>query len=87
MRFKVRAFAITCGLLWGLGLFVMTLWVMLWDGSGGDATILAMVYRGYSFTLGGAFVGLIWGLVDGFVGGLIFAWLYNFFAGQGARAA
>jgi hypothetical protein len=25
----------------------------------------------------GSVIGLLWGLVDGFIGGLVFAWLYN----------
>jgi hypothetical protein len=38
------------------------------------------VYRGYSITPLGSVVGLIWGFVDGLIGGAIFAWLYNIIA-------
>ncbi len=31
-------------------------------------------------------VGTLYGLADGFIGGLIFAWLYNMFAAKGATA-
>jgi len=31
----------------------------------------------FIYTVGGAFVGLIWGFVDGLIVGAIFAWLYN----------
>lgn len=80
MKFNVTAFALACGLLWGLGLFLMTWWVILFDGMTGDATFLSPFYRGYSISGLGSLIGLLWGLFDGFVGGLVFAWLYNYLA-------
>ena len=80
MKFNVTAFALACGLLWGVGIFLMTWWVILFEGMTGDATFLAMIYRGYSISGLGSLIGLLWGLCDGFVGGLIFAWLYNYLA-------
>ena len=32
----------------------------------------------------GSVIGLVWALADGFVGGLVFAWLYNRIAGRTA---
>ena len=77
MRLDVRAFALTCGLVWGLGLFVLTWWIIAFEGASGDVTLIGRVYRGYSISAAGSFIGLAWGLVDGFVGGAVFAWLYN----------
>jgi len=77
MKLDVRAFAVTCSLLWGLGLFLATLWIVLMDGPSADPTLIGRIYRGYSLTSTGAFVGLVWGLVDGAIGGAVFAWLYN----------
>ena len=34
-------------------------------------------YIGYSFSVVGAFVGLVYGFIDGAIGGALFAWLYN----------
>ncbi len=79
MKLRIRAFALTCGILWGLGLFIMTWWIIAFDGAGGGEFI-GRVYRGYSITPLGSVVGLIWGFVDGLIGGAIFAWLYNFIA-------
>ena len=79
MKFDVKAFAITTALLWGIGLFIMTWWIIAIDGSSTDPTFLGKVYRGYSLTPVGSFVGLAWGLVDGAIGGAIFAWVYNLF--------
>ena len=77
MRLNVRAFALTCGLLCGLGLFLVTLWIILFDGSSGDITFVGRIYRGYNISYLGSVFGLIWGFFDGLIGGAIFAWLYN----------
>ena len=36
MKLNVSAFAVTCGLLWGLGLFLGTLWIVLVGGATGE---------------------------------------------------
>jgi hypothetical protein len=84
MKLNVTAFAITCGLLWGLGVFVVTWWVMAFDGATGTPTVLGRVYRGYTLTPAGSVIGLVYGLVDGAIGGAIFAWLYNLLAARTA---
>ena len=40
-------------------------------------TLIGRVYLGYNISPLGAAIGLLWGLVDGFVGGAVFALLYN----------
>jgi hypothetical protein len=80
MKLNVKAFALTCGIVWGLGLFALTWWVIAFDGATGDLTFIGRVYRGYSISAMGSIAGLIWALVDGLVGGAIFAWLYNIIA-------
>ncbi len=78
MKLNIKAFALACGLLWGLGLFFTTWWIILFEGSSGEITLIGKLYRGYSITPAGSIIGLIWGLLDGLIGGAIFAWLYNF---------
>ena len=80
MKINVKAFALACALFLGFGLFIITWWVIAFEGSTGAVTAIGSVYRGYSISPTGSFIGLVWGLVDGFIGGLILAWLYNFFA-------
>ena len=82
MRLDVRAFAIAGGLIWGLGLFFLTWWIIMFDGPSGEVTLIGRLYRGYSISPMGSVIGLLWALVDGFVGGAIFAWLYNRIAGM-----
>jgi hypothetical protein len=82
VKLNVKACAITCGLLWGLGLFCLTWWVILFEGATGEVTIVGRIYRGYDISAVGSVIGLIWALVDGVIGGAVFAWLYNCIAGR-----
>jgi hypothetical protein len=82
MKLNVKAFALTCALLWGIGLFVLTWWVIAFDGSTGEMPFIGHVYRGYSITPLGSVIGLIWGFVDALIGGAIFARLYNLLGGR-----
>ena len=82
MRLNVAAFAITCALLWGGGLFLLTWWVIALQGVQDDPTIIGNVYLGYELTPLGSVVGLAWGLADGAIGGAVFALLYNWLAGR-----
>lgn len=83
MRLNVKALALAGGITWGACLFLVTWWIILLDGAGGDATFIASVYRGYSISAVGSVVGLLWGFCDGLIGGAIFAWLYNLIAARG----
>ena len=86
MKLDVRAFAISCSLIWGFGLFFLTWWIIMFDGPTGEVTLIGRLYRGYSISPMGSVIGLLWALIDGFVGGAIFAWLYNRIAGKSAPA-
>jgi hypothetical protein len=77
MKLSVKAFAIACALIWGLGIFCLTWWIIVLEGAGGPAGFLGRIYPGYAITPLGSLIGLVWALIDGFLGGLVFAWLYN----------
>jgi hypothetical protein len=77
MRLNIRAFGFTCALVWGVGLFCLTWWIIAFDGATGEVTLLGHLYRGYNISPIGSVIGLFWALADGFVGGVAFAWLYN----------
>lgn len=87
MKLDVKALAMTLALVWGIGLFIMTWWIILIDGSSADPTFLGQIYRGYTVSPIGSLVGLAWGVVDGAIGGAIFAWLYNLIVGHKTSAA
>ena len=77
MKLNVRAFALTCALIWGIGLFCLTWWIIAFEGSTNIPTFIGHIYRGYKISPVGSVIGLAWGLGDGFVGGALFAWIYN----------
>jgi hypothetical protein len=85
MKLQIKAFALACGILWGLGLFVVTWWIIAFEGATGDPTFIGRVYRGYAISPAGSLIGLVWALVDGVIGGAIFAWLYNVLATRFAK--
>jgi hypothetical protein len=86
MKLKIKAFALTCSLIWGFGVFALAWWIMAFDGPTGEVTIIGKIYRGFSITPLGSLIGLGWALADGFIGGLVFAWLYNFLGGRGSNS-
>jgi hypothetical protein len=77
MRLNVKAFGLACGILWGLGLFLLAWWFVIRGISPESKTFIERAYIGYRLTAGGSLMGLVWGFVDGLVGGVVFAWLYN----------
>ncbi len=84
MKLHNTAFALVSGILWGLWIFVATIWVIL-KGGGTTLVLLEQFYIGYSVTWLGAFIGLVYGFVSGFICGWLFAWLYNCFAKCGEK--
>jgi len=65
------------GVFWGVLLFIFTL-VSAATGYGSRfLDLVAAVYPGFSVGYLEAFLGLLYGFVDGFVGFGVFAWLYN----------
>ena len=77
MRLNVKSFALTTGLVWGIGLFLLTWWIIAFDGITGEPTLIGRLYRGYNISPIGSVVGLAWAFFDGLIIGAIFAWLYN----------
>ena len=80
MKLNVKAVALSAGIIWGLGLFFLTWWIIAFEGQTGEQTFIGMLYRGYNISAMGSLIGLVWGFADGLTGGFIFAWLYNRFA-------
>ncbi|MBP1679597.1 MAG: hypothetical protein H6Q29_1508 [Bacteroidetes bacterium] len=85
MKLRVQAFGLATGIVMGLFVFLLTL-VSLWFGRGETIDALVVPFPGFSRSIGGAIVGLIWGFVDGFIGGALLAWLYNRFADKASAS-
>lgn len=81
MKLNIKAFGLACGIVWGLGIFFLTWWILFFEGNSVGPTFLSRIYRGYTITPVGSLVGLVWAAIDGWIGGLIFAWVYNALVG------
>lgn len=84
MKLNVPAFALTAGLLWGGAVLLVALANLAWPGYGrAFLDLAASLYPGYHpGGAGAAVVGGLYGLVDGAIGGAVFAWLYNLLAAR-----
>lgn len=76
---QTKAFAMAAGII--CGLFIL---LFGWAGAmlnwGNElANLWGTVYIGFGSTFLGGIVGAIWGFADGFIGGYLFARLYNKF--------
>ena len=79
-HFIVRALASAVALFWGGAVFFVGLANMIRSGYGvGFLKLCASVYPGYeaSGTFGSLIVGVLYALLAGAVGGLLFGWVYN----------
>jgi len=79
MKLDIKAFALACGILWGVGLFFLTWWIIFFMGEQADVSILK-IYPGYNVSPVGSVIGLAWGFVNASIGGGVLAWLYNAFS-------
>ena len=81
MKLSVKGMAIAVGIMWGvLAVFLTGCVNLIWPSYGQEfLRLLASIYPGYQATasFGQVIVGTLYGLVDGAVGGAIFALLYN----------
>jgi len=73
-----KRLGIAGGLVWGVGLFIVTIVHILTDYAGLWLQVIQSVYPGFDFaTYFGAVIGLIYGFIDAFIGLYIFGWIYN----------
>lgn len=79
MRLNAKALGLALGILWGLSVFLATAWIVFIGGPGDTLDTLGAFYIGYDVSWTGAVVGLGYGFVDGLIGGLLLAWIYNAF--------
>lgn len=88
MSLNVKAFGIACAVLWAACVLLLGLGNLIWPGYG--AAFLGMVssiYPGYEVAgFGSVIVGTLYALLDGFIGGIVLAWLYNKLVGSRGSA-
>jgi len=80
MKLSIKNFAISCSILWGLAILIISTANMIWPGYGTVfLTVVASIYPGYEAMHGisSVIIGTLYAIVDAGIGGAIFAWLYN----------
>jgi hypothetical protein len=79
IRLHAGVLALVCALLGGVGLFVMTAWLLIQGGPhvGLHLRLLAHYFIGYSVTWKGSVVGLCYGSLVGSLVGWAVGTLYN----------
>jgi hypothetical protein len=76
MKLNAVPLGVALGAVLGVGVFLLTLVVMS-QGGGAHLHLLRRVCPGFSTGVGGAFLGLVYWFIYGFVGGAVLAVVYN----------
>ncbi len=81
MKLSVKKLALSCSILWGLAVLLVSTSNLIWPDYGDSfLTVIASIYPGYEAMQGisSIIIGTLYGIVDAGIGGAIFACLYNF---------
>jgi hypothetical protein len=85
MRLSIRGVMFTTGLLWGGCILCVGLVHLAFPGYASDFLAgISSIYPGFhgGRSFGDVIVGTAYALVDGGLGGVFFAWLYNAFSAR-----
>ena len=80
MKLSVKALTYASAILWGLAVLYVGIANLIWPPYGGEfLQLISSVYPGYKAvaSVGNVIVGTLYAVVDGAIGGALFAWLYN----------
>ena len=81
MKLDVLRLGITLCLVWGAIVFLVGVGNMVFAGYGeAFLEVIDSIYPGYhagQWGFGGVIVATLYAALDGFIGGIVFAWLYN----------
>lgn len=75
----VISFGLAMGVTGAIFAFLLAVAVGLLGWSPVPVEILSHLFIGYGPTIIGAIAGAVWAFVDGFIAGILIAWLYNTF--------
>ena len=78
-RCQPLALGVAIGVLWAFYVFFAAIFAIFGWGTA-LVEIFASFYIGYGASIVGAIIGAIWAFVDGFVAGVVIAWVYNLVA-------
>jgi len=79
LRLNGRAWGVACGLLFGLGLFAATNFLLIVGGPnvGQHLNLLSVYFPGYAVTFVGSLIGFVYAFVVGYATGRIVSGVYN----------
>lgn len=79
VRLKAKFAGTVSGLIFALGVFVATNWLVLKGGTvvGPHLSLLSQYFIGYNVSFVGSLIGVAYALVVGYCCGYSFAWIYN----------
>ncbi|MEW6620774.1 MAG: hypothetical protein AB1422_15805 [bacterium] len=83
MKLNKVALGLAGGIVWGLTVFIATIWVLLISpppAGGNHLELLGKFYIGYCVNWPGSLIGLAYGFVNGFITLWVCGWLYNKFS-------
>ncbi len=75
-RLDVKGLAVGLGTSWAACMLFVG-WAAMFGWGGKFVEVMSSVYIGFEPTLVGGIVGALWGFVDGAIGGLLIAVVYN----------
>jgi hypothetical protein len=78
-RIHTGVLVLVCAIMAGMGLFTITAWLVIKGGHrvGPHLALLSQFFPGYSVTWAGSFVGLLYGMIVGGIGGWLIGAVYN----------
>jgi hypothetical protein len=80
MKLSIKALTYACAIVWSLVVLLVGVANLLWPPYGAAFLgLMSSIYPGYKAVanLGNVIVATLYALVDGAIGGALFAWIYN----------
>ena len=77
VKWEIKQFALTGGIIWSTIMFLTTLASVTFGYATAFLNVIASIYPGYSISLVGSVIGLIYGFFDVFIGVYLFVWIYK----------
>ena len=76
---NAKVFGLSLGLLFGLGVFIATNWLVLKGGKviGPHLQLLSQYFIGYRVSFFGSLIGFAYGFAVGSLAGSLVGWIYN----------